>query len=196
MKLKLILTAALALACLAPAIAQTNVSTNAPVNTSPTTASTTNSVPQNAFDVLATAETWATSFNTNLTTFTASKLDLWTGMNYQHGLNVSAEIGGQYNLWGPVSVEAIARNVGVGGDLMSGQGGIGVHVIHYDLKVTGYVDGGFNAVDGAGYVEAGVRFQKAISQSTFLLLGVGVDGEFHKTAGINTVITVGVGASF
>lgn len=155
----------------------------------------TNSIPQSIADVSGSVTKWVTSFDTNSTTFTGSSLDLWTAANYQKGINTSMELGVAYDIWKPVSVEAVFRNVGVGGDLVSYAGGIGYNIVKYDVKLTGYLDFGNNQFDSRLFVELGARIKKSLTAHSYTFLGIGVQKEFGSKAILTPTITAGAGVT-
>lgn len=157
---------------------------------------TTNTIPQSFADVGGSLAAWVSSFDTNITTFTATKLDLWTAMNYQHGLNTSAELGVSYDLWSHVGFEAVAHNLGAGGDVMSEQAGVNAFLVYYDLKLTGYVDAGYSQADSSALVEFGGRAGKAISAHTAAMIGIAGKAIFRSQSAITPTYTVGLTITF
>ncbi len=155
-----------------------------------------NSIPQSIADVSGSVTKWLTSFDTNSTTFSGASLELWTAANYQKGINTSMELGVSYDVWKPVSVEAVFRNIGVGGDLVSYAGGIGYSIVKYDVKITGYLDGGVNQFDSRSFAEFGVRFKKSLAAHTYTFLGIGLQKEFGSHAILTPTITAGAGVTF
>lgn len=150
----------------------------------------TNIPPSGLTDFGNTVLGYFTSFNTNYdVTFKNNRFDLWTGASaIQGGVNpLVNDIAGSYDLWRPtqantnsgtftaLSVEALARNSGVAGSIVSGQGGLGFSVIVHDTKATVYLDGGSYAEGrGALFGEVGVRVKKAIGTHFFMGVGIGV----------------------
>ena len=87
-----------------------------------------------------------------------------------------------------------ALMAGIGGVVVSAQGGLSVSRVIYDVKASFYVDGGYSFQLNTPYVESGVRVLKALSPNT--AAGVGTylqaDGKgLRGGAGISlfTVIT-------
>lgn len=111
-------------------------------------------------------------------------------MNYQHGVNTSAELGVSYDTFAPttgtaIAPEAVFRNIGAGGDLLSYQGGVGFSVIHYDTKLTGYIDGGNNQQVSRVFIEFGLRVKKAITAHTYGGVGLGLQ-KYFGSSGVTT----------
>jgi len=126
---------------------------------------------------------WMSTVNTNQSWLT-SPFSIWTAANYQAGLNTSAEIGGSYDLWIPkpnlaVSFDGAFRNAGIAGTIVSGQGGFGLSILHYDLKPTLSLDSGYNASLGSGYVEPAFTLSKKMTASTYVALSLNYDFFFQ-----------------
>lgn len=122
-----------------------------------------------------------TSFNTNLDgTFGASKGSLWTSVDSLQGAQVplANAIGVSYDVYKSLSGEAIIRNGGVTGTVISVQGGLGWNVIVHDLELTGYADGGYYTtsqhVSQNLYAEFGLRAKKSLTTHTYAGVGIGV----------------------
>ncbi len=149
-------------------------------------------------------------FNTNLTTFD-NRFDLWTGASSIQGAATPLvnDLGLSYDLWrqqaatnGPagqsrvaIDLEANLRNSGVAGSLVSAQGGAGLSILVYDVKLTLYGNGGYY-LDTAetsrkAYAEIGLRAKKAIGQHFYL--GVGVADQFPRS---RQVYSAFAGATF
>jgi hypothetical protein len=176
-------------ASVAPASAQSTTN-NPPSTSTPTT-------PADFFNSLG---GYFTSVNTNLT-WTNKPASIWTGVNYQAGVNTSAELGASYDLWklganGAISPEGIFRNAGVAGTIVSGQAGAGISLFHYDLKVTGYLDGGYNVPAGSGFVEFGARLEKKMTVSTHAGLGLAWQKLFHGPTQNTPTVTAHLGWDF
>jgi hypothetical protein len=176
-------------ASVAPASAQ-SATNNPPSTSSPTT-------PADFFSGLG---SYFTSVNTNLT-WTNTPASLWTGVNYQAGVNTSAELGASYDLWKPspafaLAPEGIVRNAGVAGTVVSGQAGAGISLFHYDLKVTGYLDGGYNSPLNSGFVEFGARLEKKMTVSTHAGIGLAWQKLFHGPAQNTPTVTAHLGWDF
>lgn len=155
----------------------------------------TNSIPQSIADVSGSVTKWLTAFDTNSTTFSNTKLDLWTAMNYQKGINTSAEIGISYDVYRPIAVEAVFHNVGVGGDLLSYAGGVSYNFFKYDVKISGYLDFGNDQRDSRAYIEFGGRIKKALTAHSYTFLGVGLQKEFGSKSVLTPTFTLGAGVT-
>jgi hypothetical protein len=157
---------AAAVVAVAPCLAQT-AATNAPPS-------------QGTF--IQSVQTYFTVFNpSNSCCFTNSTLSFWVGADSVQGgaVPLANDIGGSFQFWKGLSAEAVARNAGVAGALLSGQGGLGLNLVLVDVRVTPYLDGGYNVYRAAGsraapwFGEAGVRVQKALTAHTYGWVGVG-----------------------
>lgn len=116
---------------------------------------------------------YLTSFNTNLTTFQAEKGSISAGMDYQNGLNISANLLIEYNAIGKISVESETRNASVAGTIVSQQIGAGLNFVIHDVKLTLYADGGYDFLDKKPFAEIGSRIKKALTEHTYIGLGIG-----------------------
>ena len=160
----------------------------------------TNDLPLTPQAVIGNIGTYFTSFNTNLT-WTNTPISLWTGANYESGVNTSSELGVSYDLWRPspemaIAPEAIFKNSGIAGTFVSGQGGVGISLFHYDLKVTGYLDAGFNNPLNTMFLDFGGRLEKKMTVSTFLGVSLGF-AHYFKGHNQNTpTVTADLGWTF
>ena len=182
-RLALLAVAALSLAA-APLVSDAQTSTNA----TPT---------GNFFN---TVEGYFTSFNTDLdSTFGAERADIFTGVDSIQGGSVALanSLGVSYdvlrfankantNLFSTaLAIESVTRNSGIAGTLVSEQVGVGLSFIIHDVKLTGYLDGGYDFArqpDAIGqtlktgdrlYGEIGLRAFKALTTHTYGGVGVG-----------------------
>lgn len=114
-----------------------------------------------------------TSFNTNLTTFQTDKMNLSAGMDYQNGLNISANLLLEYNAIGKISLESETRNASIAGTIVSQQAGLGLNFVLHDVKLTLYADGGYDFRDQKPFAEIGSRLKKALTEHTYMGLGIG-----------------------
>ena len=159
--------------------------------------SATNNLPTNPVDALSQATSWITSVDTNKT-WLNSPVDIWTGANFQSGLQTSSELGGSYDAWSTSTNTALApellfRNAGIAGTLVSAQAGIGWSIFHYDLKLTPYASGGYSVAKNCGTMEAGVRLKKKVANSSSVGLGLSYPYYFHgpntKLPSLTTFLT-------
>lgn len=110
---------------------------------------------------------------------------IWNEVDYQNQIDISDGLGASYDVLHPanyvvssaasLSLEAVMRNIGVAGRLASGQGGIGVNWNHYNIRIGGYADGGYNETWHKAYCELGVRVLKKPTPNTFLGVGLSYD---------------------
>lgn len=200
MKTKLLIIGVAAL--LATVSTQAQTSTSAPPSTvaGPTP-------PASAGSFLGSLQGYFTSFNTNLdSTFGASKLSLWTGVDSIQGGDTALanEVGLSYNVWQALAPEVVIRNSGVAGTLQSFQGGIGLNFVVHDVRLTLYGDGGDDLAlpttkNAKGktvrgnpmYGEVGLRAQKALTAHTYAWTGIGAQLPRNSQ-----VFSAGVGITF
>ena len=173
MKLKNLIITAASLCILCTSLkAQTNaVTTNAlpPIPTGP-------------LDFIQQAGSWISNVNTN-ETWSNTKVDLWTAANFQSGLQTSAEIGLSYDAFGiatnvVIAPEAVFRNAGIAGVIVSYQGGIGFSYEHFDIKATAYGDFGYSPSQSTAFAEIGARLKKKMTTSTYAAIGIYYDFNF------------------
>lgn len=202
----LLLLPLLALSC-AGAVTVT-VSTNlVPVVTTTTTVLTTNTAPAppgSAMGFLSDVGNWLSSFNHELSgVFTNDHALLWVGVDSIQGGSQTLvnEIGLAFEPLPSrvLSVEALTRNGGTAGVIVSGQVGLSVNWNIHDVRISLYGDAGYYLEDQfTGLVkddplfgEVGIRAFKAIGQYTFMTLGMGF--QFPVA---HTVFMGGIGIRF
>lgn len=143
----------------------------------------------------ATALNYFTSFNTNLaSTFQNRHGSAWAGADYQSGLNADSVIACDYNLWKIIAVEALVRNGGIAGTLVSAQGGVGVKLTVIDAEFSGWLDGGYSFYRNSGFVAAAAEAKKALTQNTFM--GARLEEQFYSRKPEPPLATVFCGFCF
>lgn len=151
-----------------------------------------------------TVTSYFTSFNTNLSTFQLDKASVWAGADFKENVNVSFSLGIEYNLWKSISVESVTRNFGVAGAITSEQLGFGLNFTLHDVRMTGYIDYGYNftsssdVTDHGSFIGVGARIKKALTDHTFAALQLEADYYFsRKTSGqVVPMLTVSTGFTF
>jgi len=74
-----------------------------------------------------------------------------------------------------LSLEVQGRDSGVAGSIVNAQAGLGLNYRYYDVKLTAYVDGGYNFMGvNKMFGEIGLRAQKALTKNTYAGIGLGV----------------------
>jgi hypothetical protein len=151
------------------------------------------------------------SFNTNLdSTFGSSSFDLWAGVSsVQNGdAPIVNDLGLSYDIWRPVpatnspvktavSLENVIRDSGLAGSLISDQFGPSFSLIVHDVKITAYIDGGYDffrkntKFKEKLFGEVGLRAKKAIG--THFYFGVGLGQQFPTNVRVLSAFT---GATF
>lgn len=150
-----------------------------------------------------------TAFNTNLdSTFGNSTFDLWTGIaSVQNGdTPIVNELGLSYDVWQPsatnavktrISLEDAIRDSGLAGSLISEQFGLGFSIVVHDVKLTAYLDAGYDFFRSEPrfadrlYGEVGIRGKKALGQHFYS--GVGLGAQFPRNS---RVFEAFLGATF
>jgi hypothetical protein len=138
-------------------------------------------------NIISSATEYLTTINTN---YQFAPLLLWDEVNYQNQIDISDGIGVSYDIYQPAgcygtintngvtkggftgSVEAGIRNIGIAGQVCSGQGGFGLNYNLFDVRAGLYIDGGYNAIDSKAFGEVGFRLLKKPTQNTFAGLGL------------------------
>lgn len=169
----------------------------------------TNSPPTGIADLGNTVMGYFTAFNTSLdSTFGASTFDLWTGVaSVQNGDSpIENELGLSYDVWRSsatntvatrISLEDAIRDSGLAGSLISDQAGLGFSIVVHDVKLTAYLDGGYNFFRTASkfedrlFGEVGIRAKKALGSHFYS--GIGLGAQFPRNS---RVFEAFVGATF
>jgi hypothetical protein len=154
----------------------------------------TNEPPTGLTDLGHTILGYFTTFNPALdSTFGASTFDLWTGVSsVQNGdAPIQNDLGISYDIWRPapsatnsvvrtaLSLENGLRDSGIAGSLISDQVGLGFSIIVHDVKLTAYLDGGYNFFEQGKmrdklFGEVGIRAKKALGAHFYSGVGMGV----------------------
>ena len=170
MKTKLITVLAAAFIACGLSVTQAQTNTNQPP------------VPTSATSFAGSVQAYFTSFNTNLdSTFGLQRGEVAVGADSIQGagVNLANSIRISYDAYKALSVEAVVRDSGISGILVSAQAGLAYNVIVHDAKLSLYVDGGSRQDEASDqkdklYAEVGVRIQKALTEHTFAGVGMGV----------------------
>lgn len=123
---------------------------------------------------LTTVGNWFTTQNTNLLTFQQSHGDVWAGADYRDGLNSSYSFGVNAKIWKSLSLDTVMHNASIAGTVVSIQGGLGLGLVSHDMKFTPYADLGYDLNLSQAFVALGARVQKALTEHTFVGLGMEV----------------------
>lgn len=155
----------------------------------------TNAVPTTPATFFTSVSQYFASFDTNKTTFAkTNECDFWAGADYVSGVNISSSLGLEYQLWKKVSVESVTRNAGIAGTILSQQIGVGLNATLYDVKITGYLDGGYDFLHKQPYAALGARVKKALTQNTFA--GLGLEAQVMKHGSSTPTISIFTGFTF
>lgn len=127
-------------------------------------------------------ENYFTSFNTNLTTFSSEKLEVWAGADYQQNYNVSSSLGLEYKPFNNIiKLESVTRNAGIAGTILSQQAGVGVAMSLHDVEFGAYVDGGYQFDKKAPFIALSAEVKKALTENTYA--GLRLESDFELKAG-------------
>lgn len=159
-------------------------------------AQTSTNSPQQTF--FGQVEVWATSYDTNSTTFLSTRGLFDTGVESRtgDGIPLINDLHGSYDVVGttyltPTNVSSfrlgpdiLERNSGVSGTFVSAQGGLQAAIVHYDFRFGFALDGGYWAqtatVKHHIFGEASLDADKAIGSRTYT--GLRFSQEFPKNA--------------
>ncbi|HVU07649.1 MAG TPA: hypothetical protein VHG89_03800 [Verrucomicrobiae bacterium] len=156
----------------------------------------TNLPPQTSF--FGSVENYFTSFDTNSTTFTSERGEVWTGVVYQNGLNFADDLGVDYNLGAKgIYAEGIFRNAGIAGTIVGAQAGLGYSIVHFDTKLSVGVDGGYDFNRDNPCATFYVDARKALTENTFAGLRLGWEAQFsHSPVSRTPELSVIIGFKF
>jgi hypothetical protein len=171
----LILTAGVAILALvfAPSShAQTNLLTGNPLTNAPAGLT----IGQET-TFISTVQSYFSSFDTNSLTFKkTNEFDITAGADTQAGIT-SASLGINYSLWNNVGLDEVTRGAGIGGVIVSQQAGVSLSKVYYDVKLTAYLDGGWDFNQKSAFAEFGVRAFKALTENTFAGVGLALQAD-------------------
>lgn len=129
-------------------------------------------------------EGYFSSFDTNSHTFgTNAPWQMWTGVAYQNGINLGAQVGIEGNpisKWPALTLGSVSTLAATVGTIAQEEFDLGYSIVHYDTRLTlgaGAVDtfhGGTGPSGIKGSIYASV--EKALSANTFA--GIRVEGLF------------------
>jgi hypothetical protein len=168
-KLFLITCTAIALLSTGPAlVAQTD--TNQPA------------LPTGAPSFFNSVQNYFTTFNPELdSTFGEQKGEFAIGIDSIQGtgVNLANSLRLSYNIYKSVGVDAVVRDTGVSGLLVSAQVGPSLNFVVHDAKLSLYAHIGHRQEEASDepekiYGEVGVRISKALTKHTFAGIGMGV----------------------
>lgn len=136
-------------------------------------------VPAGTGSFFATAQSYFTSFNTNSEMGWTQKGEVAAGIaSLQNGpANLANELRFGYNLGKThLSAEAVMRDSGIAGTILTTQAGLGLNFSVYDAKLTLYADGGYRLREpDRWFSELGARVSKKMTRYTFAGIGLGVE---------------------
>jgi hypothetical protein len=195
MRNKLIVSLIVSLGLLALALPATaQLSTNTPpVPTS----------PDNFFN---SALDYFTAFNTNnLACFNSNSVSFWAGVDSVIGGGAGTdpmanELGASINLYKGFSLEAVERNSGVSGTIVSLAGGADYGYVIVDTRVAAYADMGYEFDQDKILGEVGLRIAKALTTHTFAQIGYGLQFKSGPLAAgadkVGQILSAAVGFTF
>jgi hypothetical protein len=154
----------------------------------PASAQETNVPPSTTFFQSVTG--YFSSFNTNLLTFQLDRASVWASVDWQSGVNVSASLGLEYRLGkSALSLESVTRNANIAGTIVGQQAGLGLNFTVHDVRLTGYVDGGYDFTKDKMFCEIGARAKKALTDHTFIGVGIGARIQKQSPAPVFSIFT-------
>lgn len=138
--------------------------------------------------------------DTNSTTFTTHDFDVWAGADYVQGVNTAQSLGLEYDFYHlsnknvSLSAESVTRNAGIAGIILNQQVGLGLNLTHFDTKITGFIDGGYDFDGARPYAAIGARIKKALTVNTFG--GLGIEEHFGTHSSRIPTMSIFAGAVF
>jgi hypothetical protein len=112
------------------------------------------------------AQGYFTSFNTNLTTFSAHTGECWTGVDQSQD-TLSAVLGLSVDVSKSFIAEAVFRNANVAGTLLTAGAGGAYRIVKFDTQILLGFDAGYRFDTDKPYVEPFVDLRKALSENTY-----------------------------
>lgn len=165
---------------MADGIASTNISIATNVVTAVTNVTVTSTdlppLPVGPADFIATVTDWLAHPNPDNTW--TQKLDIAVGVASIQGgaVPIANSFRVAYDFIPLLGIESVTRDAGVGGTIVSEQGGLALNLHYVDLKGSFYVDGGYNKFQPRHdrlYGEIGLRVSKKVSRFGFMGIGLG-----------------------
>lgn len=136
-----------------------------------------NSIPS----FVSTAEGYFTSFNTNLLTFQPGMddVDITTETENWNNSTMLAVFHGDVRLYQTSTNTSLRGAVTFYNDTTLGSlskldGGVGMAYSLWDTKTTGSINSGYDWAAHSGYVRPDLKFEKAMTQHTFLGVNLGI----------------------
>lgn len=150
--------------------------TNPPAPPAPSTP------PASVGSFFQTAQSYFTSFNTNLDSTFLSRGEIAVGVDSIQGggANLANSVRVSYNTYKSISLELQVRDTGVSGVFIGEEFGPALNFVIHDAKLTLFGHLGLNNANDATktdrriYGEIGVRAQKALTEHTFAGIGMGI----------------------
>lgn len=159
----------------------------------------TNTTPQQTF--FNSIGSYFTSMDTNSTTFhKANEFDVSLGADYVNNANVSSSLNIRYGLYAlgtnglTLGLESVTRNAGIAGVIQSQQLGLTLSKAIYDVKITGFLEPGYNFPLHHSYAEIGAEAAKALTPNTYSFIRLGTDISARNNGSV--VVSGGVGFTF
>lgn len=141
--------------------------------------------------------TWIGSVDTNSVTFSIDNGSIWTGASYISGADVASVFGISYNLPAKFEARALVFNSpGIAQGIVGLEGGFGYHIFGTnDVRLTGFLDGGYDFNVNHPYIDPGFDIKKALGLRAFVGLSadmpIDVRGANHSSLIPRVTVTVG-----
>jgi len=135
-------------------------------------------VPLDTGSFFSTATAYFTSFNTNYNWKVRGEAAAGIASLQNGPANLANELRFGYNLGksSNFSLEAVMRDSGIAGTILSGQFGAGVNFAVYDAKLTLYAHSGYHFHESDRWFgELGARVSKKMTRYTFAGVGLGAE---------------------
>lgn len=162
----------------------------------PSVEAQTNTIPT-PDSFITSVEKYFSSQNTNAAEavqFDTVRGTIWTGAEYQSGVNIDSTLCIEYRPFTNLSVGSLTRNAGIAGTIDGEQIDLGWNINKFDTQLTLGVGGGYDFYHKDGVVAVYGEIKKALTAHTFAGMRLEEDLNFH--GGTPPVPIVGVFAGF
>lgn len=182
MKMKLTYAVILASALLLCVASQAQIATNTP-----------------QYGFFSTAADWISHPDTNNPIWKAERAEIYTTIEGQQS-QTDFGLGVKVPVWKAVQVEALFKNAAVAGTVTAFQGGVGLGIDYWDIKLNPYIHMGYNLQYRKLYAAPGIMILKGMTQNTFsglgLELNLGANNFGKQRQSINPRIVALMGVTF
>lgn len=146
-------------------------------------------------------EGYFVSFNTNAAQaaqFENVRGTIWTGAEYQSGVNIDSVLGIEYEPWTNKNlfIGSVTRNAGIAGVIVSQEIDFGIHIKKFDTEIGLGVGGGFDFAHHSGMGDIFADIKKSVTAHTFAGLRLTEMLNFHGSTPAVPIIGPVAGFTF